>query len=382
MGRPCPVQAVHRGLESPVVRAAPELLLVGPAGGGVGDVFARLVELVRSRRGPVATLTLANGGAEAWTGLRAAWRARTAIRAARDVHIEFGSNDRAVFWFAALACLLRPSVVLVAHDIPKMSHVPGASLIRRTSRARSILAYRLLAPVVSPAVRQLVRRRAAVWLVLGDDDVAAWRPRVRGEVRRLHLGWDPPRAFPSPPSQGAHVLFAGFIGPSKGVDLLVDAWVRVARADDLPLVIAGDSHDPEWMADVRRRGEAAAAPPRWLGALDEERFAELFDDAALVVLPYRFSSAASGILVRALHAGRAVLACRMPAITGLVEDGVHGRIVEPDDVAALSAALRELLDDPAARDRLGAAAAERARTELSWDRHLADLEAAYDAARR
>ena len=45
-------------------------------------------------------------------------------------------------------------------------------------------------------------------------------------------------------------------------------------------------------------------------------------------------------------------------------------------------AMRELMDDPARRDRLGAGAAERARSELSWERHLGDLEDAYAAARR
>jgi glycosyltransferase involved in cell wall biosynthesis len=219
-------------------------------------------------------------------------------------------------------------------------------------------------------------------MVLGDRDVDVWRKRVRGRVGRLHLGWEFPSTATVAPSDGSHVLFAGFIGPSKGVDLLVDAWVQVGRQDDPPLVIAGDSHVPQWAEQVRRRGSSAAQPPRWLGALEEQPFAELFSTAALVVLPYRFSSAASGILARALVAGRPVLACRMPALAGLVDDGVEGRVIEPDDVTRLAAVLRELLDDPGARDRHGAAAAARARSALSWDRHLADLEDAYNLARR
>jgi type III pantothenate kinase len=72
----------------------------------------------------------------------------------------------------------------------------------------------------------------------------------------------------------------------------------------------------------------------------------------------------------------------MPALAGLVDDGVQGRVVPPEDVDALAAAMRELLDDPAARDRLGAAAEARARSELSWGRHLTDLDEAYAAVRR
>ena len=62
-----------------------------------------------------------------------------------------GSNDRAAFWFAAGACLLRGDCVVVAHDVPTLALSPGASLVRRSSRRRTILAHRLIAPVVENA---------------------------------------------------------------------------------------------------------------------------------------------------------------------------------------------------------------------------------------
>ena len=178
------------------------------------------------------------------------------------------------------------------------------------------------------------------------------------------------------------MLFAGFLGPSKGVDELLDAWEQVAISDDLPLLIAGDGDGTPWLEALRARADAMPIPPRWLGAVDEPHFSSLFAHAAVVVLPYRTSSSASGIVVRALAAGRPIIATRVPAIEGLVHDEVEGRVTAPGDAPALARALRELLDDPSARDRLGEAALNRARTELSWARHVSELEYAYDEARR
>jgi glycosyltransferase involved in cell wall biosynthesis len=366
-----------------IVGTSPGILLVGPGAGGVADVVSRARAELQGRGWAVEGIVLdGRGRAEAIVGIRAAWRVRRSMRSASAVHIEFGSNDRAVFWFAALACLLRPDCVLVAHDVPKLAHSPGASLIRRSSRRRTIVAHRVLSPVIDPLIRMLVTRRAAHWLVLGDRDVTLWQERVRGAVGRLHLGWEIPPGPALPPSWGRHVLFAGFLGPSKGVDVLLEAWARIARPDDPPLVIAGGSDVPEWVDALKREAGGTCNPPRWLGRLDERRFAALFDEAALVVLPYRDSSAASGILVRALAAGRPVLATRVPALDGLVEDGVQGRVTAPGDATELALALREMLDDPRLRDRYGDSAAATARRELSWDRHVADLEAAYAAVAR
>jgi phosphatidylinositol alpha-1,6-mannosyltransferase len=67
-------------------------------------------------------------------------------------------------------------------------------------------------------------------------------------------------------------------------------------------------------------------------------------------------------------------ACAVPAVAGrsggsheAVVDGETGFVVEPRDVDAVRRALERLLGDDALRARFGAAARERARTELSYD---------------
>jgi glycosyltransferase involved in cell wall biosynthesis len=49
----------------------------------------------------------------------------------------------------------------------------------------------------------------------------------------------------------------------------------------------------------------------------------------------------------------------------IIEDGVNGRLVPPEDPAALAAALSALIEDPAARRRMGAAGIHR--VAEGWD---------------
>ena len=71
----------------------------------------------------------------------------------------------------------------------------------------------------------------------------------------------------------------------------------------------------------------------------------------------------------------------MPQVAGssggsaeAVDDGVTGTVVRrPDDVAEVTAALADLLDDPARRATRGAASRERALAAFSYDRLAARL---------
>jgi glycosyltransferase involved in cell wall biosynthesis len=64
------------------------------------------------------------------------------------------------------------------------------------------------------------------------------------------------------------------------------------------------------------------------------------------------------VLAEAMAVGTPVVATRVGGLAEVVDDGVTGRLVAPGDPAGLAAAVLEVLRD---RDRMGAAARERAR---------------------
>jgi glycosyltransferase involved in cell wall biosynthesis len=333
----------------------------------------------------VHVLEIPAGRAPALAGLGAAWRSRRELRAGMTVHLEFGSNDLEVFWFGLAAVTLRRDCVVVAHDYPKLAHAPAAALIPTSSRWLRAVAYRVLSPALDRLVVRMLIRRSGVLAVFGEEARRAWLAEGARHVEAIFPGSDPPTDERVPPSQGESVLFAGFLSPHKGLDTLLDAWSEVGGLTELPLLIAGAAEPAHerWAEELARRATALTNAPRFLGRVAEERaFQELFDRAAVVVLPYRFSSPVSGVLVRAMAAGRPVITTPVPAARASVLDGRNGMLVPAEDPDRLAEALLTLARSPDERDRLGAAARHTALERFSWNRYVEGLERAYDRAER
>lgn len=363
----------------PVIRPR-TILAIGATRGGVADVFTRAVAELRARGHTVEVLAVPRGGTPGWSALRAAWRTRRAIRGAGTVHIELGSNDAEVFWFALGALALRARAVVVLHDHPKPVHAPASALVPQRLRGP---VERLLPPSLDRRLVEWLLRRSAVVVVFGERAADDWRARGARDVLAIPHGGEPADRAPAPPSEGESILFAGYIGPGKGVDVLFGAWRELRDESPLPLVLAGAADPPNgvWLDQLLvSLGPGPGAPRRLGGVAGEAAFREIIERAAVVVLPYRRSSPASGILVRAMHAGRAIVATPVPAVEAVLRDEENALLVPREDAPALAAAIRRLLREPATRDRLGAAAAATAAARFTWGAHAAGLERAYDRA--
>ena len=159
--------------------------------------------------------------------------------------------------------------------------------------------------------------------------------------------------------------------PRKGYDVLIAA---LARLEDLSwrLVIAGDgARSPETLrqleTDIARLGLADRITMR--GAVAAEQLAALYASSDLFVLPSRFEGYGMAYAEAIAH-GLPVVGTTAGAIPETVPADA-GVLVPPDDVAALAAALRRLIESPAARERLAAGA--RAARFPSWSEQAALL---------
>ncbi|MBA2331980.1 MAG: glycosyltransferase family 4 protein [Actinobacteria bacterium] len=160
---------------------------------------------------------------------------------------------------------------------------------------------------------------------------------------------------PSDPERtddGRTVLALGMIRPYKQVEHAAGA-VRLAGAR---LLVAGDPVGPLPNLD--------GAELR-LGYLSPAEIERALGDTTVAVFPYRAELDQSGALLQALGAGVPAVVYDVGGLAEPIRSFGAGRVVPADDVAALGAAVAELLGDPAALEA-ARAGARRARTELTW----------------
>lgn len=120
----------------------------------------------------------------------------------------------------------------------------------------------------------------------------------------------------------------------------------------------------------------------FLGAIPREEALRELAAAALLVFPSLWYEQFAITPLEAMALGVPVLVSDVARSGTIIEDGVTGRLFSSGDPAALAAALRDLLSDPDALRRMGAAA--RAAFEASDcrpDRNLARLLSVYASAR-
>jgi glycosyltransferase involved in cell wall biosynthesis len=253
----------------------------------------------------------------------------------------------------------RARTVVTAHDlVPKNATRLGALAARLLQRAADrivvhgvALERELAARVPSVAARiRVVPHGAAQLLAPAPERDDVERDAVHG-------------ASPRPPT----LLFFGYLHEEKGLPDLIDALPQVAaRVPALRVVIAGE---PELdVAPLQSRALSLGVADRieWrLRYVEAGEVGALFTAATAVVLPYRKASQ-SGVAFLAGAYGRPLVATRVGALPEVVQDGVSGLLVPPEDPQVLAAALSELLSDPARARKMGGAHARFCRTEGSW----------------
>jgi glycosyltransferase involved in cell wall biosynthesis len=217
------------------------------------------------------------------------------------------------------------------------------------------------------AVRLLVRGLATgqtYYLFENPDD-----PRLLGldpAGPRVTLvggaGIDPANLSPQPlpPQPPLRVAVVARMLWSKGIDLAVEA-VRLARergaAVELSLYGAPDPSNPKAIPEETLKAWGGEPGIVWHGPTTD--VAAVWRDHHVCCLPSRGGEGLPRTLLEGAACGRAVVTTDVPGCRALVRDGMEGRIVPPDDAAALADVLAALAGDPALVARMGEAARAR-----------------------
>jgi alpha-maltose-1-phosphate synthase len=88
------------------------------------------------------------------------------------------------------------------------------------------------------------------------------------------------------------------------------------------------------------------------------------------------------VIVEAMASSLPVVAFADGGVPEIVLDGETGRLAAPGDLAGLTRAVTDLLQNPTERARMGTAGRQRACAEFSVERMVRRTEAVYDELRR
>jgi glycosyltransferase involved in cell wall biosynthesis len=210
-----------------------------------------------------------------------------------------------------------------------------------------------------------------------DNNYFAQRSRAARKDRaqlqaELHL--DPARPV---------ILFASKLQDRKNCAQLLEAYSQLAPRpglEPLPyLVIVGDGEQRDEL-----ESQAAATgfkSIRFCGFRNQSELPGYFDLATVFVLPSRHEP--WGLIVNeAMNAARpAIVSNNVGCQLDLVTDGVEGCVYPVGDVAALTAALRRVLEAPGAAKAMGQNALRRIQT-WSFEEDVAGLRRALECVTR
>ena len=167
------------------------------------------------------------------------------------------------------------------------------------------------------------------------------------------------------------VIYAGRMRTRKAVAVLLKAFQQVLverpRAE-LILIGAGEQYDA--LREYHRQLELGDRV-RFLGGKPRSEVFDGYAQADVYCLPSRYE----GFPVATLEAMAVGLPVVLTTVSGnpeAVEDGISGRLVEPEDAQGLAEALIELLEDPDKRRRMGREAQKRVRDAFAIGTIAAD----------
>ena len=304
-----------------------------------------------------------------WLAARAGLTLLWACLRGRAELLHLHSAMRGSFWRKAIYL-----GVGRAFGVPVVFHVHGSEI-------------KAFHESLGPAGRALFAaalRRADVVVVLS----ASWRDFILSAVpdARVEIVFNTvpipaihAQQVPAPEGHTLRLSFLGFVGERKGIFDLVDVLAALpdAAQGKIRLNVAGNG-ELDRLGQLLR-GSAVRAEVAVLGWVDAQARERLLLDTDVFVLP-SYNEGLPMALLEAMAQGVPVISTTVGGIPELVRDGQEGILVQAGDKAALGNAILRLLESPALRTEMGAAARRRVVEQFSPQAALAKLEGIYRRA--
>ncbi len=180
------------------------------------------------------------------------------------------------------------------------------------------------------------------------------------------------KAFRTRHALGSEPLI-GFVGrmtPNKGVKKIIEAMGAVwSWNKNVRLVLAGNyaNYFPQLDSLLGRLAPHERARILMLPNFSETEKADLYDSLDVFVLPSIAESFGIAYL-EAWMCRKPVVGSRIGSTACVIEEGVDGMLVDPNDPSDIAQAIIQLLADPDRRARMGERGHTKAMKDFTWEK--------------
>jgi glycosyltransferase involved in cell wall biosynthesis len=282
----------------------------------------------------------------------AIWRAARAMRAADIVYV----NTVVIADYLIAARMFGGKVLVHVHEIPEGLALIVLRALLRWSRAEIVFNSNATRRAfgLPPTIAQHVVYNA----VAGPAEVAP-------------VDYDGTRAL--------RLLLIGRINRIKGQDVLIEALGRLPAdiRNRVEVRIVGGAFESDAPREdaLRQAADAHGLSARVAFEPFRDDPAPLYRWADVVVVPSRRPESLGRVAIEAMAHGRPVIASAIGGLTEVVQDGVSGRLVAPNDPAGLAAAIAQAVTEPQSWRAYGSAARVRYLAVFAVERAALQLQA-------
>jgi phosphatidyl-myo-inositol dimannoside synthase len=232
------------------------------------------------------------------------------------------------------------------------------------------------------ALMARIARRAARVIAVSHYTAQALVRQIPGLPLAPVVAWNGvtdgiPRREPHAGGAGVvRILSLCRFEPRKNLKVAIEAAAACHREGlRFQFTMAGRGEEHAQLTELVARlgmSDVIALP----GFVDPQRALQLYREADIFIHPHitcdgeRDFEGFGIAIADAMYAGAAVIAGRDGGSRELLEDGVSGFSVDGRDQAAVTAALRRLLQDGELRRSMAQAGAAHAAREFRWDKHV------------
>ncbi|WP_201314155.1 glycosyltransferase family 4 protein [Dyella sp. EPa41] len=182
------------------------------------------------------------------------------------------------------------------------------------------------------------------------------------------LGLDEVAATRSP-GQPLRIGYIGRLDPSKGLELLLQAF-QDADLGDVQLWIAGNGQ-PDY--EKLLRAQWASERIQFLGRMAQRDF---YPSVDATVVPSLWEEPLGMVVAESMAFGKPVIGSRRGGISEMIKDEVNGFLFDPGNVKELSFAMRRMVRESVLRAGMGEAARETGKSFIDpqgWARKYVEL---------